>query len=48
MVLSVLARFGPIEDNTYHFGPRPKKFAGPWCKWKEQTKSKVSINVIGP
>ena len=28
--VSVLARFGPHEDSTLHFGPRPKKFAGPW------------------
>ena len=27
--VSVLAMFGPIEDSTLHFGPRPKKFAGP-------------------
>ena len=27
--VSVLARFGPLEDSTLHFGPRPKKFAGP-------------------
>ena len=27
--VSVLGMFGPIEDSTLHFGPRPKKFAGP-------------------
>ena len=28
-VFTVLAIFGPILDSTQHFGPRPKKFAGP-------------------
>ena len=27
--VSVLAGFGPLEDSTLHFGPHPKKFAGP-------------------
>ena len=28
-MFSVLATFGPLDDSTSHFGPRPKKFAGP-------------------
>ena len=43
--VSVLARFGPHEDSTLHFGPRPKKFAGPWVRVRFGTRFRVRVSI---